>query len=74
MVLQCWVKFQCRGVLPIWIMVGQGPTAPAVGVSGGYLEAFSRLSFLSFVSLSLEDGLKYCLVGPLNPKLVFDFA
>ena len=25
-----WVNFQCRGVLLIWIRVGQGPTALAV--------------------------------------------
>ena len=27
----CWVNFQCRGVLLIWIKVGQGPTVLAVG-------------------------------------------
>ena len=26
--------FQCRGVLLIWIRVGQGPTALAVGAGG----------------------------------------
>ena len=31
----CWVSFQCRGVLLIWISVGQGPTALAVGTGGG---------------------------------------
>ena len=30
----CWVNFQCRGVLLIWIIVGQGPTALAVGAVG----------------------------------------
>ena len=30
----CWVNFQCRGVLLIWITVGQGPTALAVGADG----------------------------------------
>ena len=29
-----WANFQCRGVLLVWIKVGQGPTALAVG-SGG---------------------------------------
>ena len=54
----CWVNFQCRGVLLIWIRVGQGPTALAVGAGGGCLDIFSqaRLSFLSSVSLSLGDG------------------
>ena len=31
----CWVNFQCRGVLLIWIIVGQGPIALAVGAGGG---------------------------------------
>ena len=30
----CWVNFQCRGVLLMWIKVGQGPTALAVGAGG----------------------------------------
>ena len=30
----CWVNFQCRGVLLIRIIVGQGPTALAVGADG----------------------------------------
>ena len=30
----CWINFQCRGVLLIWIKVGQGPTALAVGAGG----------------------------------------
>ena len=42
----------------IWMIVGQGPTALLFG------HFYSRLSFLSYVSLSL----KYCLKGPLNPK------
>ena len=28
---RCWVNFQCRGVLLIWITVGQGPVVLAVG-------------------------------------------
>ena len=34
MVRWCWVNFHCRGVLLIWIIVGQGPTALAVGAGG----------------------------------------
>ena len=30
-----WVNFQCRGVLLIWIIVGQGPIVLAVGAGGG---------------------------------------
>ena len=56
-VRRCWVIFQCRGVLLIWIIIGQGPVALAVGAGGGCLDIFfSHLSFLSFFSLSLGDG------------------
>ena len=54
----CWVNFQCRGVLLIWIIVWQGPTALAVGAGGGCLDIFSlvyHFFFFSF-SLSLGDG------------------
>ena len=44
----CWANFQCRGVLLICIVVGQKPTALAVGAGGVVLDIFfSRLSFLS---------------------------
>ena len=43
----CWVNLQCRGVLLIWIMVGQGPIALAVGAGGGCLVIF----FSSIISL-----------------------
>ena len=53
----CRINFQCRGVLLIWIRVGQGPAALAVGAGGGSLDIFfSRLSFLFSFSLSLGDG------------------
>ena len=49
----CWVNFQCRGVLLIWIRVGQGPTTLAVGVSGGCLGIFlSSIISLFFLPLS----------------------
>ena len=70
MVQRCWVNFQCRGVLLIWIMVGQGPTALAVGAGGGCLDIFSLIYHFSFLSPSLWETaryrLKYCLKGPLN--------
>ena len=57
MVRWCWVNFQHRVVLLIWMIVGQGPTALTVGAGGGCLDIFfSRLSFLSSFSLSLGDG------------------
>ena len=37
MVRRCWVNFQCRGVLLIWITVCKGPTALAVGAGGACL-------------------------------------
>ena len=57
MVRWCWVNFQCRGVLLIWIIVGQGPIALAVGAGGIWFGHFSLLCHLSlFFSLSLRDG------------------
>ena len=57
MVRWCWVNFQCRGVLLIWIIVGQGPIALVVSTGGGWFgHFFSRLSFLSSFSLSMGDG------------------
>ena len=55
---RCWVNFQCRGVLLLWIIVEQGPIALAVGAGGGLFgHFFSHLSFLFSFSLSLGDGL-----------------
>ena len=57
MVRWCWVNFQYRGVLLIWIGVGQGPTALAIGAGEGLFgHFFSRLSFLFSFSLSLGGG------------------
>ena len=68
----CWVNFQCRGVLLIWIIVGQGPIALAVGAGGGLFGHVFSLYPFSHLSPSLWETaryrLKYCLKGPLNPK------
>ena len=68
----CWVNFQCRGVLLIWLILGQGSTALAVGVGGGCLDIFTLNYLFSPLSPSLWETaryiLKYCLKGPLNPK------
>ena len=59
------------GVPLIWIIVGQGPIALAVGAGGGCLDIFlSSIFFLFFLSLweTALYRLKYCLKGPLNPK------
>ena len=67
-----WVNFQVQGVLLIWIIPGQGPTALAVASGGGCLDIFSLIFHFSFLSPSLDDGpiyrLKYCLKGLLSPK------
>ena len=65
-------KLPVPGRPTIWITVGQGPTARAVGAGGCCLDIFfSRLSSL-FLSPSLwktaQYRLKYCLKGPLSPK------
>ena len=56
----------------IWITVGQGPTALAVGAGGGCLDFFSLLYPFSPLFPSLWETaryrLKYRLKGPLNPK------
>ena len=68
----CWVNFQCRGVLLIWIRVGQGPTALAVGAGGGCLDIFPLVYPISLLSPSFWETaryrLKYCLKGSLSPK------
>ena len=50
MVRRCWVNFQCRGVLLIWIIVGQGPTVLAVGAGGGCFDIFSLVYQISLLS------------------------
>ena len=65
-------KFPVPGRPTIWITVGQGPTALAVGAGGGCLDIFILIYPFSPFSPSLWETaryrLKYCLKGPLNPK------
>ena len=65
-------KLPVPGRPTIWITVGQGPTALAVGAGGGCLEIFTLIYPFSPISPSLWETaryrLKYCLKGPLNPK------
>ena len=44
-------SFQCRGVLLLWHMVGQGPAVLAAGAGrvGCFLFFSSRLSYLPFL-------------------------
>ena len=55
----------------IWIIVGQGPIALAVG-AGGWLFGHSLLYLFSPLSPFLWETSRYrlkcCLKGPLNPK------
>ena len=55
-VRRCCVNFQCRGVLPIWIIVGQGPISLAIGAGGGCLDIFSLVYLFFFLSPFLGDG------------------
>ena len=65
-------KLPVPGRPTIWITVGQGPTALAVGAGGGCLDIFILIYPFSSLSPSLWETaryrLKYCLKGPLNPK------
>ena len=50
-------KLPVPGRPTIWIIIGQGPTALAVGTGGGcFGHIYSHLSFLFSFSLSLGDG------------------
>ena len=69
-------KVLCKLPVPgrptIWITVGQGPDALAVGAGGGCLDIFTLICPFSSLSPSLWETaryrLKYCLKGPLNPQ------
>ena len=52
----CWVNFQWRGVLLIWIIVRQGPIALAVG-AGGVVSTFCLSSIISLFFLPLSGRL-----------------
>ena len=49
-------KFPVPGRPTIWIMVGQGPTALAVGAGGGCLYIFLSSVISLFYSLSVGDS------------------
>ena len=71
-------KLLVPGRPTIWISVGQGPTALAVGAGGVCLDIFTLIYPFSPLSLSLWETaryrLKYCLKGPLNPKQPTNFT
>ena len=66
-------KLPVPGRPTIWMILGQGPIALAVGAGGGWcLDIFTLRYLFSSLSPSLWEAaryrLKYCLKGPLNPK------
>ena len=66
-------KLPVPGRPTVWIIVGQGPIALAVGAGVFFLYIFlSSILSPRFLSLSLWETaryrLKYCLKGPLNRK------
>ena len=65
-------KLPVPGRPTIWITVGLGPTALAVGVGGGCLDIFTLIYPFCPLSSSLWEmaryRLKYCLKGRFNPK------
>ena len=65
-------KLPVPGRPTIWMTVGQGPSALAVGAGGGCLDIFSLICPFFPLSPSLWETaryrLKYCLKGPLNPE------
>ena len=65
-------KLPVPGRSTIWIIVGQRPTALAVGTGGGGLDIFTLIYPFFPLSPSLWETaryrLKYCLEGPLNPN------
>ena len=65
-------KLPVPGRPTIWITVGQGPVALAVGAGGGCMDIFTLIYPFFPLSPSLWEAaryrLKYCLKGPLSPK------
>ena len=65
-------KLPVPGSPTIWMIVGQGPIALAVGAGGGCLDIFILRYPFSPLSPSLWETaryrLKYCLKEPLNQK------
>ena len=65
-------KLPLPGRPTIWMIVGQGLIALAVGAGGGCLDIFTLIYPFFPLSPSLWETaryrLKYCLKGPLNPK------
>ena len=65
-------KLPVLGRPTVWLLVGKGPNALAVGAGGGCLDFFTLIYPFSPLSPSLWETaryrLKYCLKVPLNTK------
>ena len=65
-------KLPVPGRPTIWMIVGPGPIALAVGAGGGCLDIFTLIYLFSPLPPSLwetaRNRLKYCLKRPSNPK------
>ena len=65
-------KLPVPGRPTIWMIVGHGPIALAVGAHGGCVDIFTLLYLFSPLSPSVWEtarySLKYYLKRPLNPK------
>ena len=63
-------KFQCRGVLLIWIIEGSRPIALVVRAVRDCLDIFSLVYYFSLLTPVLWETvryrLKYCHKGPVN--------
>ena len=70
MVRWSWVR-KVPGRPTVWMKVGQGPIALAVGACGFVLDLFTLLypfpPFSLFLKETTRYRLKYYLKGPLNP-------
>ena len=65
--------FQCRGVLLLWHMVGQGPAVLAAGAGRvGYFLFHLVYSVFLFNGRQL-DILIYCGLGRCNPAVVVSY-
>ena len=58
-------KLPVPGRPTVWMIIGQGPPALAVGAGGGCLDIFTLISYLWETT---RYRLKYCLKGSLSQK------